>query len=154
MNDISRLIFYLLLSLLLTLIGCRNQQNGSFSFSGEWTIESYRIYSEVDGKILNDQTYEDAGFFRFMNGGSGTATIKIPGISFPENHPISWSYHQESDELTIDYNTGQDPFFYSVSLKPMDAVELLYENIIQSDQSTSLSRTIINLSKNNYSLRE
>jgi len=147
MYDKKRFIIYLLLSALLVLLSCGNQQNDSFNFTGEWTIEAYQLYSEVEGEVLNDQTYKDAGFFRFMNNGSGTATIQIPGISLPQNNPISWSYHQESDQFTIDYNTGQDPFIYHVSLQSKDCVQLLNDRATQSDDSTSLLRTIIEISK-------
>lgn len=111
MNDNSRLLIYLLLSFLMFSISCSNQQNNSFIFTGEWTIESYRIYSEVDGEISNDQTYRDVDFFRFTKASSGTATIKKTGISLPQNNPISWSYHHENDKLTIDYDTGQIHLF-------------------------------------------
>lgn len=145
----ARFKFYLLLSTIFVLLSCNPQHNNSFSFTGEWTIESYHIYTEVDSEILNDQTYKDAGFFRFKNDGTGIATIQIPGISLPQNNPISWSYHQDSDKLSIDYNTGQEPIVYHVSHQSKESVELLYDLINQSEDTNSLFRTIINLSKKN-----
>lgn len=89
MCDNTRFKIYLFISFLLVLLSCCSQQSDSFSFTGEWTIVSYLIYTEVDGEILNDQIYKDAGFFRFKNDGTGIATIHIPGISLPQNNSLS-----------------------------------------------------------------
>lgn len=130
---------------LMIFAGCKDRQNDNFDFTGEWTIDSYRIYSEVDDEVINDQTAEDAGFFRFMNDGTGVVTIIVPGNSLVDN-PISWSYDQDNEELTIDYQNGLDPFNYNVSFRSGDRVTLHYEEIRQSNESISLFRNTIELS--------
>lgn len=140
------LSIFILLLFFLSGTGCRDQQNDNFDFSGEWTIESYRITTEINSEVINDQTEEDAGFFRFLNGGSGMVTILVPGVSLVDN-PISWSFDQENEELTIDYQTGQDPFNYEVSFHPGDRVTLFYELITQTDESNSIFRNTIKLAK-------
>lgn len=141
--DLTR---YFLLFFLLIFTSCKDQQNDTFDFTGEWTIEAYRIYTEIDNEVINAQTAEDAGFFRFMKEGSGLVTILVPGISLVDN-PISWNYHQGDEELIIDYQTGQAPFNYQVTFQSGDRVFLRYEIFTQSSESTSLFRNTIELLK-------
>lgn len=125
--------------------GCKDRENDNVDFRGEWTIDLYKIYSEVDDEVINDQTAEDAGFFRFMNDGTGVVTIIVPGISLVDN-PISWSFDEDNEELTIDYQNGLDPFNYEVSFHSGDRITLRYEEISQSNGSISLFRNTIELS--------
>ena len=149
MKSAYSLSSYLFVFFLIALPSCSDQQNDTFSFTGEWTIETYMIYSEVDGEVISNQMYEDAGYFRFMNGGSGLVTINIPGISLPDNNPISWNFNQTIEEMTIDYQTGQDPFTFNVIIQSDDLVTLENKMIRESSESTSLLQTTIELSKNN-----
>ena len=48
--------------------------------------------------------------------GTGNATITTPGSSLPQNQPISWSFDEMEKQVTVDYNTMEDPYVYDVEI--------------------------------------
>lgn len=142
----ATLLSVILICLLLN--GCSTEENDSFQISGEWSIGSYSLYSEVGDNLLNDQTFQDAGLFLFNPDGSGTVTLDIPGSSLPENQPITWSFNQDQSELSIDYKTGQDVFLYMVSIQSENRVSLVHTAEFTSDGVAGISKTTMELTRN------
>jgi hypothetical protein len=128
--------------------GCTTGDNASFQFSGEWTIDSYSLFSQVDGTVINDQTYTDAGSFVFSSNGSGFATLNIPGSSLPPGQPIDWDYDSGNSELSVNYGTGQDTFIYQTTIQSQDQVILISNMPVTSETSTGFTKTTMELSRN------
>lgn len=103
------------LGFILLLNACKDGEEPIF-LVGEWNIDTYEIYYEENGEVITDLRYENVGEFILKENGIGNATIATPGSSLPQNQPIIWIYDDETQQITIDYDTMEGPQIYNIEV--------------------------------------
>ena len=79
--------------------------------TGTWNITRFESITRIDTSSI-ELAFTDAGTFTFNEDGTGKTILNILGSV--DSASIDWSYDEEAEAITIDFNDGEGPSTFDV----------------------------------------
>lgn len=102
-------LYLLTAAVVLLITSCSKEKQITKRLEGTWNIDKYEGTYTSGGQTFPDVA-SDAGTFTFVEGGTGSAVIKIVG-STDNNFNFTWKVTDEKITIT---ETGEDPYTYEI----------------------------------------